>query len=140
MPSGQRLVLAVFAAAALAGCAVSPVTDVGAAVTLAAQEPDLPRVRQVGPAEAGTSVVLRVGEQLRVTPDPETSTRVWRLTAYPAALLRPRTPPAAPSHLFTAIAVGDGPLELTPDAGAASSPTSGPFTLRIRILRATAKG
>jgi hypothetical protein len=87
-----------------------------------------PRLRRIGPADAGHEVTVRVGDLVEVSPSghPEG----WRVDGYPKAILRLRdtTGPAA-GHTFLAVAVGEGPVTLV--AGSAS------FTVRVKVLRDT---
>jgi hypothetical protein len=85
-----------------------------------------PRLRRIGPADAGHEVTVRVGDLVEVSPSghPEG----WRVDGYPKAILRlQNTAGPAAGHTFVAVAVGEGPVTLV--AGAAS------FTVRVKVLR-----
>ena len=55
----------------------------------------------------------------------------WRVTGYPAGILRLVGSPApADSHSFTAIAVGEGQISLTAASGRPDT-----VTVRVRVMR-----
>jgi len=92
----------------------------------------MPHLRRVGPEGRNGEVVLRFGDRLEVTPPGRTGG--WRVTEYPADVLRlDGSGAAAPGHAFDAVAVGQGRISLTP-AGE-SSATVGAFTIGIRVIR-----
>jgi len=82
----------------------------------------MPHLRRAGPESRGNQVVLRFGDRLTVTPPARPGG--WRVTEYPAGILRlDDGAAAAPSHTFDAIAVGRGEIKL------------GSFVVRVRVLR-----
>lgn len=92
----------------------------------------MPHLRLVGPESQDGEVVLRFGDRLEVIPPGRTGG--WRVTEYPADVLRPDgSGAAAPSHTFDAVAIGQGQISLAP-AGS-SSATLGAFTIGIRVIR-----
>jgi hypothetical protein len=95
----------------------------------------LPHLRQVGPDNHGRELVLRFGDQLKVSPGRRPDG--WVVTEYNSSILRLQSRPdaAADSHTFLAIAVGEGQLVLTP-AGPQAGPADA-FIQRIRVLRDT---
>jgi hypothetical protein len=122
---------------ALSGCVTGPAT-VGSGPS--APVPSLPsgaamlvpHLRTVGPQDQGHEVVLHVGDQLDVVPGSRAGG--WVVADFPAGLLRLQGGPgAANSHMFLAVAVGEGQLTLTPAGPEARS--TGVFTIRVRVLR-----
>ena len=73
-------------------------------------------------------ITVRYGGRLDVVP--QTRSGGWRVTGYPAGILRLLGSPAdAESHSFTAIAVGTGEITLVADR----EPDT--FTVRVRVIR-----
>ncbi|WP_189329923.1 hypothetical protein [Actinoplanes ianthinogenes] len=86
----------------------------------------------MGPESPDGEVVLRFGDRLEVTPPDLPG--AWRVTEYPSGILRLDDPAAAASsHLFDAVAIGQGRIAMVP-AGSAGS-AAGTYTVRIRVMR-----
>jgi hypothetical protein len=91
-------------------------------------------VRSIGPADEGRDIVLRVGDRLVVTP--ASRPMGWVVADFPTPALRLQgSPRGASSHTFLAVAVGEGPLTLSP-AGPEANAT-GAYIVRIRVMRDT---
>jgi hypothetical protein len=91
-------------------------------------------VRSIGPADQGRDIVLRVGDRLVVTP--ASRPMGWVVADFPTPALRLQgSPRGASSHTFLAVAVGEGPLTLSP-AGPEANAT-GAYVVRIRVMRDT---
>jgi hypothetical protein len=92
----------------------------------------VPHLRRVGPERPSGDVVLRYGDCLQVTPPDELGG--WRVTGYPAAILRlDGSAAAAPSHTFDAVATGQGQILLAPVGP--SPAVVDAFTVRVRVMR-----
>ena len=88
-------------------------------------------LRRVGPERQNGEVVLRFGDRLQVTPPDEPGG--WRVTEYPAGILRlDGSAAAASSHTFEAVAVGRGQISM---ASAVDTFTVGILVMRDNVQR-----
>jgi hypothetical protein len=83
----------------------------------------------VGPGDQGGTITIRYGGRLDIVPAGRPGG--WSVTGYAEHILRlGGSANPADSHTFTAIAVGEGQVDLTADDRSAET-----FTVRVRVIR-----
>ena len=83
----------------------------------------------IGPGDQGRTITIRYGGRLDIVPVGREGG--WRVTSYPHRILRlAGSADRADRYTFTAIAVGEGQVDLTAHDGSTET-----FTVRIRVVR-----
>jgi hypothetical protein len=88
-----------------------------------------PQLRVIGPGDQGGTITIRYGGRLGIVPASRPGG--WSVTSYPNRVLGiAGSAGPADSHTFSAIAVGEGQVDLTAHDGSGKT-----FTVRVRVIR-----